>query len=162
MSRFHRSDLNVRGIPMSLELANCFREDLAVDGNGRTTDRERFKVCWEQNVLSHARYSFLVGSVNDNLELYRGLLKFYLSRQITSVHPEVLTRLAEIDPGSRVGSYFMYAKELALSYPCAIRGAALKGFIDQDFENFVRLFPRSSPEEVLRMIRGSAWIGIRL
>jgi hypothetical protein len=113
-------------------------------------------------MLSHARYSYLVGAVNDNLELYRGLLKFYISRETSTVHPEVLTRLSSIDSGARTEAYFLYTREFALCYPSAVRGAALKTFLDEDLEKFVDLFRRSSPEEILRMIRGSTWIGIRL
>ena len=162
MPRYPRNDLTVRGIPMSRELGNLFREAEAVDHDGMCDDFARFKICWDQNVLSRARYSFLVGAVNENLELYRGILRFYLSRGTSAVHSRVLTRLARLDPGTRVESYFLYAQELALHYPCNVRGAALKTFVEEDREKFSTFFPRSSPEEMLVMVRGSSWLGFRL
>ena len=162
MSRYHRNAMNVHGVPMSYDLIGCFREAGAVCFDRQIIDQAKYRECWERNVLSFSRYSLLVGSVNENLELYRGILKFYLARNVSTVHPSVLTRLAQLDPGTRVEAYFLYAKELALSYPCAIRGAALKAALDDDRNSFDELFPNSSQEELLRMIRGSAWIGNRL
>ena len=162
MSQYPRDDLNVRGIPMSRELGNMFRVAEAVDSFGVCDNFARFKICWDRNVLTRSRYLFLVGAVRENLELYRGILTFYLSRESSTVHSRVLARIARLDPGARVESYFLYARELALSYPCAVRGAALRSFIEEDLQKFSLCFPRSTPEEMLRMIRGSTWLSLRL
>ena len=162
MSRFHRNAMHVNGIPMSYSLMNHFRDSGAVGFDMEVIDPVKYRECWEGNVLSQARYSFLVGVIDDNLELYRGMLKYYLSRGVDSAHPTVIQKLCCIDPGARVESYLLYRSELVLNYPCKVRGAALKLFIDEDLAKFERIFPRSDPVEMLRMIRGSSWIGLRL
>ena len=97
-------------------------------------------------------------SVDENLELYREMLKVYLR----GVGPRTgygafYSQLRYVDPGRRLEAYTLYFAELNLNYPCKIRGRALKAHIDEDAEQIRELFPNMSISEILKLCKGGRW-----
>ena len=155
MTRFSRDSMNVDGIPMSYGLINHFRETGAVDFNREIICQARYEACFSRHVLPAYEYNYLVGKVEENLVIYRALLRFYIHRNTSSVHNNLIIKLGQFNPGDTVSAYLLYYSELALSYPCKVRGAALKEFIDADRDSFTRFFPNVSPLELVHLMRAS-------
>jgi hypothetical protein len=153
MSRFHRNSMNVDGIPMSYDLIDCFREAGAVDFYREIISQSRYDMCFSRNVLSEDNYAFLVRAVNQNLELYRAMLRFYIHKDTSSVHSALITILARFDPGDLITKYLLHFNELVLCYPTKARGVALKRIIDLDLERFNQFFPHVSNLYMAQMLR---------
>jgi hypothetical protein len=145
--------MNVNGIPMSYSLIDSFRDAGAVCFNREIINQSRFDSCYSRHVLSWEKYEFLVKSVDENLVLYRAMLKFYVHKDTPSVHSPLINLLARFDPGDRITSYLLYYSELVLTYPCNIRGAALKGFIESDRDRYNIFFPHVSPLYMAQMLQ---------
>ena len=152
MSRFFRTSMNVDGIPMSYDLINYFRDAGAVDFYHDLIGQSRFVACFARNALPVARYDSLVKTVDERLVIFRAMLKFYINKTTLPVHQDLIVKLGQFNPGGRVAAYLLYYSELALSYPCKVRGAALELFLDDDLERFSVFFPHVSPRDLVNMM----------